>query len=318
MPTSSGLAAPVRRPVLLKHRYSAFDHTPLDLLLERLHIDRLVLIGAATEGCIVQTAIDAREHGLEDDDHRRRLRLHRSRARSDRARIRRPGRRRAYRTRSVTEWRYLADHGSVLLGSAGPSTATRGLSGLSLRITNDDPATLDSDDRRPRELVVRVRPDPEWVEVASSADAERDDFQPRATSSPSSGTADVAAGLHLLLRFHGPAGLHERVDDGRIELRTAVRDEFGEGGFNGQRAPVRPVGRHRVVRVAAADDARDQWNLLAGQTIRIATAVPALVAGADDGADVTEQSSDTLQEASPSVVCVSSAFARPGREGRAC
>lgn len=50
--------------VLLKHRYSAFDHTPLDLLLEKLHVDRLVLIGAATEGCIVQTAIDAREHGL--------------------------------------------------------------------------------------------------------------------------------------------------------------------------------------------------------------------------------------------------------------
>jgi nicotinamidase-related amidase len=50
--------------VLLKHRYSAFDHTPLDLLLEQFHVDRLVLIGAATEGCIVQTAIDAREHGL--------------------------------------------------------------------------------------------------------------------------------------------------------------------------------------------------------------------------------------------------------------
>jgi nicotinamidase-related amidase len=52
-------------PILLKHRYSAFDHTPLDLLLESLHIRRVVLIGAATEGCIVQTAIDAREHGLE-------------------------------------------------------------------------------------------------------------------------------------------------------------------------------------------------------------------------------------------------------------
>jgi nicotinamidase-related amidase len=50
--------------VLLKHRYSAFDHTALDLLLEQLDVDRLVLIGAATEGCIVQTAIDAREHGL--------------------------------------------------------------------------------------------------------------------------------------------------------------------------------------------------------------------------------------------------------------
>jgi nicotinamidase-related amidase len=50
--------------VLLKHRYSAFDHTALDLLLERLGAERVVLIGAATEGCVVQTAIDAREHGL--------------------------------------------------------------------------------------------------------------------------------------------------------------------------------------------------------------------------------------------------------------
>jgi nicotinamidase-related amidase len=50
--------------VLLKHRYSAFDHTPLDLLLEHLGVRRIVLIGAATEGCVVQTAIDAREHGL--------------------------------------------------------------------------------------------------------------------------------------------------------------------------------------------------------------------------------------------------------------
>jgi nicotinamidase-related amidase len=49
---------------LLKHRYSAFDHTALDLLLEELKVERVVLIGAATEGCIVQTAIDAREHGL--------------------------------------------------------------------------------------------------------------------------------------------------------------------------------------------------------------------------------------------------------------
>jgi nicotinamidase-related amidase len=49
---------------LLKHRYSAFDHTALELLLEHLRAQRIVLIGAATEGCIVQTAIDAREHGF--------------------------------------------------------------------------------------------------------------------------------------------------------------------------------------------------------------------------------------------------------------
>jgi nicotinamidase-related amidase len=49
---------------LLKHRYSAFDHTALDILLERLTVDRLYLIGSATEGCVVQTVIDARELGL--------------------------------------------------------------------------------------------------------------------------------------------------------------------------------------------------------------------------------------------------------------
>lgn len=47
--------------VLLKHRYSGFDHTPLELLLAELHVERLVLSGSATEGCVVQTAIDARE-----------------------------------------------------------------------------------------------------------------------------------------------------------------------------------------------------------------------------------------------------------------
>jgi nicotinamidase-related amidase len=52
-------------PVLLKHRYSAFDHTPLDILLESARVDRVILVGAATEGCVVQTAIDARELGLQ-------------------------------------------------------------------------------------------------------------------------------------------------------------------------------------------------------------------------------------------------------------
>jgi nicotinamidase-related amidase len=50
--------------VLLKHRYSAFDHTALELLLETESIRRVVLIGASTEGCVVQTALDARELGL--------------------------------------------------------------------------------------------------------------------------------------------------------------------------------------------------------------------------------------------------------------
>lgn len=50
--------------VLLKHRYSAFDHTALELLLEACSTERLLVLGATTEGCVVQTALDAREHGL--------------------------------------------------------------------------------------------------------------------------------------------------------------------------------------------------------------------------------------------------------------
>ena len=50
--------------VLLKHRYSAFDHTALELLLEAKETERVVVVGAATEGCVAQTALDAREHGL--------------------------------------------------------------------------------------------------------------------------------------------------------------------------------------------------------------------------------------------------------------
>jgi nicotinamidase-related amidase len=49
---------------LRKPRYSAFNYTPLEPILGELAIERLLLVGAATEMCIVQTAIDARELGL--------------------------------------------------------------------------------------------------------------------------------------------------------------------------------------------------------------------------------------------------------------
>jgi nicotinamidase-related amidase len=49
---------------VLKPRYSAFDHTPLDLILRELEVERILLAGAATEMCVVQTAIDAKEEGL--------------------------------------------------------------------------------------------------------------------------------------------------------------------------------------------------------------------------------------------------------------
>jgi nicotinamidase-related amidase len=55
------LAPQADDPFFLKPRYSAFDHTALVLLLRELEVERLLLAGGATERCLVQTAIDARE-----------------------------------------------------------------------------------------------------------------------------------------------------------------------------------------------------------------------------------------------------------------
>jgi nicotinamidase-related amidase len=49
---------------VIKPRYSAFDHTPLELVLRELGIERILLAGTATEMCVVQTAIDAKEEGF--------------------------------------------------------------------------------------------------------------------------------------------------------------------------------------------------------------------------------------------------------------
>lgn len=48
---------------VVKPRYSAFDSTPLALILEALNIERILLAGMSTEGCVAQTAIAAKEHG---------------------------------------------------------------------------------------------------------------------------------------------------------------------------------------------------------------------------------------------------------------
>jgi nicotinamidase-related amidase len=49
---------------VVKPRYSGFDHTPLDLILRGLEIERLLLGGMSSEGCVAQTAIDGRELGF--------------------------------------------------------------------------------------------------------------------------------------------------------------------------------------------------------------------------------------------------------------
>lgn len=46
---------------VVKPRYSAFDLTPLELVLAEHRTERLLLVGMTTEMCVAQTAIDARE-----------------------------------------------------------------------------------------------------------------------------------------------------------------------------------------------------------------------------------------------------------------
>ena len=50
---------------LFKPRFSAFESTPLRRILQDLDVDRIVLVGTATEMCIAQTAIHGRDHELE-------------------------------------------------------------------------------------------------------------------------------------------------------------------------------------------------------------------------------------------------------------
>jgi nicotinamidase-related amidase len=50
---------------LFKGEYSAFDGTALRRLLEAYGVTRIVLVGAATEMCVAQTAITARALGLQ-------------------------------------------------------------------------------------------------------------------------------------------------------------------------------------------------------------------------------------------------------------
>jgi nicotinamidase-related amidase len=50
--------------LIVKPRYSAFDWTPLELILRELETERILLAGTATEMCVAQTAISARELGF--------------------------------------------------------------------------------------------------------------------------------------------------------------------------------------------------------------------------------------------------------------
>ena len=96
-------------------------------------------------------------------------------------------------------------------------------------------------------------------------------------------------------REHGDLGLElvhlraERVDDQRIELVTRAARELLERGRGRQRLAIGPRGRHGVVGDADRDHAGAERDLLAGDAVRIAAAVVALVARAHEAGDGRER-----------------------------
>src|SRR6185437_12678472 len=78
-------------------------------------------------------------------------------------------------------------------------------------------------------------------------------------------------------------------------MRPGARAQLGRSDVVRERLPVGPVGRHRAPRVARADDARAERDVSAREGVRIARSVPALVAGADDAADIAEEAADLLE-----------------------
>lgn len=59
-----GLEARDDELILIKHRYSAFAHTPLELVARARTRGVILLAGFTTDVCVRATAIDAQSHGL--------------------------------------------------------------------------------------------------------------------------------------------------------------------------------------------------------------------------------------------------------------
>ena len=92
--------------------------------------------------------------------------------------------------------------------------------------------------------------------------------------------------------------------DRGVELRARAARELGAGVLERQRLAVRAVGRHRVEGVAGADDPRLDRDVVAGEAVGVAGAVPALVAGADDPPTLASRPPTCSSIRCPSTVCV--------------
>jgi len=78
-------------------------------------------------------------------------------------------------------------------------------------------------------------------------------------------------------------------------LAAGVGCQFGERGDRRHGRPIDAIARHRVIGVAGEHDARGDGDLVADEPVRVAGAVPALVARPDYLPDPTQQPTDAVE-----------------------
>src|SRR4029077_14117985 len=78
------------------------------------------------------------------------------------------------------------------------------------------------------------------------------------------------------------------LDHVRVELAAGALAEPAHRLAMAETVAIGPIAGHRVIRVADEDDARLERDVLAGDAVGVALAVPALVAVTDDRPDDLE------------------------------
>src|SRR5260370_15632662 len=95
----------------------------------------------------------------------------------------------------------------------------------------------------------------------------------------------------VLLIQHAEEGF----DDARVELLAGAAQKLGPGSFVRHRCVVDAAGCHGVIGINHSDDARAQGNVLAGESVGVACAVPALVMRSNDVGHLGECPADLIQ-----------------------
>ena len=178
---------------------------------------------------------------------------------------------------------------------AGPAEGQRTV----LADRDPDAGSLGHVRQRPLErLRAGVRRRQQACRVGQSVDQRRLGHCPQVSGRRATGLSDFLAFVRLLTRGQTaarslqrevgqqatPVGvrlaiqhLHEGIHQIGLELAVAAVQQLLDGDLGGHRPAVGPVAGHRVIGVGDRDHARQQRDLLAGQPVRVARAIEALV-----------------------------------------